>query len=190
MNLDARARRVAALSLGLLVAVTHGQHDLTALHLPPATWAAFFLGGLLLQRAGWWVLGLALVGLLDTIAIRWGGVSDFCISPAYLFMIPAYGTLWFAGRKASRHLHWQLRHGLVVAACLGSILIAETLASGSFYLFSGKVAQAGLAGLPAYLVTWAPATLEAFAFWMGASALAGGALLLLRGAGVLPRRSA
>ncbi|MDE2354675.1 MAG: hypothetical protein KGL17_06590, partial [Betaproteobacteria bacterium] len=63
-------------------------------------------------------------------------------------------------------------------------------ASGSFYLFSGKVVQAGLAGLPAYLVTWAPATLEAFAFWMGASALAGGALLLLRGAGVLPRRSA
>ncbi|MDE2622373.1 MAG: hypothetical protein KGM83_04170 [Betaproteobacteria bacterium] len=190
MTLDDRTRRIVALSLALLVAATHGQHDLSAFHLPPATWAAFFLGGLLLQRAGWWVLGLALVAALDTIAIRWGGVSDFCMSPAYLFMIPAYGTLWLAGRVASRHLHRQLRDGLIVAACLGSILVAETLASGSFYLFSGKVAQHGLKGLPSYLITWAPQTLEAFAFWIGASALAGSAVLLLRGAGVLPRRSA
>ena len=190
MTLDDRTRRITALLLGGLVAATHGQHDLTAFHFPPATWAAFYLGGLLLQRAGWWISGLALVAGLDYAAITWGGVSDFCISPAYLFMVPAYGTLWLAGRLASRHLHWKLRDGLVVAASLSSILAAETLASGSFYLFSGKVRQEGLNGLLHYLVTWAPATLEAFAFWVGAFALAAVAYRLLRSAGFLPRRSA
>lgn len=190
MTLDNRTRCLAALLLGGLVAATHGQHDLTAFHFPPATWAAFFLGGLLLKRTGWWISGLVLVGGLDYAAITWGGVSDYCISPAYLFMVPAYGTLWLAGRLASRHLRWQLRDGIVVAASLSSILIAETLASGSFYLLSGRIPQATLAGLPTYLVTWAPLTLEAFVFWIGAFALAAGVVQLLRTAGFSAGRSA
>lgn len=181
MNLDDRTRPLAALLLGGLVAATHGQHDLSTFHLPPATWAAFFLGGLLLQRAGWWVAGLALVGGLDYAALTWGGVSDYCMTPAYLLMVPAYGTLWLAGRLASRHLRRQWRDAFIVAVSLASILVAEALASGGFYLFSGRIPQASLAGLPAYLITWAPQTLEAFAFWIGASALAAGILVLLRG---------
>ena len=169
------------LLLGLVVVLTHGQHALTPYALPPATWAAFFAGGMILQRARWWGVGLALVLALDVVAVTWGGVSDFCLSPAYVFMVPAYGVLWLAGRVAARHLHWQLRDLAMMALCLSSIVLAEILASGSFYLLSDRVPHANLTGLPAYLIAWGPQTLKAFLFWIGVFALTAGVTQLFRG---------
>ncbi len=171
MSLHYRARWAIGVLLAVMVLATHGQHDATPLHLPQATWAAFFLGGYYLRHVRLWILGLGLVGALDFAAVTWGGVSDFCLSPAYLFMVPAYGVLWLAGRFSATHVGGLDRRSLMALALgLSSIVVAETLASGSFYLWSGRIEQVSLGGLVAYLVTWAPQTLESFAFWIGVAA--------------------
>ena len=188
MSLSYRARWAIGVLLAVLVLATHGQHDATALHLPQATWAAFFLGGYYLRQTRLWVLGLGLVGALDLAAVTWGGVSDFCLSPAYLFMVPAYGVLWLAGRTCATQVTGLDRRSLrVLALGLSSIVVAETLASGSFYLFSGRIEQVSLGGLATYLVTWAPQTLASFAFWIGVAAPIHAAVRHLNGASGLRR---
>jgi len=183
MSLHYRARWAIGVLLVMLVMVTHGQHDATPLHLPQATWAAFFLGGFYLRQARLWVLGLALVGALDFAAVTWGGVSDFCLSPAYLFMVPAYGVLWLAGRHCAAHgLGLDRRSLFTLVLSLSSIVLAEILASGSFYLLSGRVGQVSLDGLVVYLATWAPQTFKSFAFWIGVAAPIHGAVRFLNGA--------
>src|SRR5487761_2792363 len=182
MSLHYRARWAIGVLLAVLVMVTHGRHDATPLHLPQATWAAFFLGGVYLRQMRLWVLGLALVGALDFAAVTWGGVSDFCLSPAYLFMVPAYGVLWLAGRTCAAHgLGLDRRRLGVLALGLSSIVVAEILASGSFYLLSGRMEQVSPGGLVAYLWTWAPQTLASFAFWIGVATPIHAAVRFLNG---------
>ena len=37
-------------------------------------------------------------GLIDYYATSVQGISDWCMSPAYWFLIPTYGSLWLVGR--------------------------------------------------------------------------------------------
>jgi hypothetical protein len=190
MSLHYRSRWAIGVLLAAMVLLTHGQHDATPLHLPQATWAAFFLGGFYLRYVRLWMLGLGLVGALDFVAVTWGGVSDFCLSPAYLFMVPAYGVLWLAGRYCAAHATGLDRRSFMVLALgLSSIVVAEILASGSFYLLSGRMDQVSLGGLVAYFVTWAPQTFQSFAFWIGVAAPIHAVVRFLSGALDL-RRSA
>ncbi len=189
MSLDYRARWAIGMLLVAAVLVTQGQHDATSLHLPQAAWAAFFLGGFYLRHARLWALGLGLIWTLDYAAVTWGGVSDFCLTPAYLFMVPAYGVLWLAGRFCGtrfRALDWH-SFSVLAVGLLSSIVVAETLASGSFYLLSGRIEQVSPAGLATYLMTWAPQTLEAFAFWIGVAAPIHAVARLLGGVSALGR---
>ncbi len=188
MSLHYRAQWAIGVLLAVMVLVTHGQHDATPLHLPQATWAAFFLGGFYLRHVRLWMLGLGLVGALDFAAVTWGGVSDFCLSPAYVFMVPAYGVLWLAGRTCAANGVGLDRRGLVALALgLSGIVAAEILASGSFYLLSGRMEQISLGGLATYLLTWVPQTLESFVFWIGVAAPIHAAVRFLYGASALRR---
>ncbi|WP_234406193.1 hypothetical protein [Methylobacillus glycogenes] len=53
----------------------------------------FFLAGVYLRPVWAFPALLALAGGLDLAAVTWGGVDNFCTSPAYGFLLPAYGTL-------------------------------------------------------------------------------------------------
>jgi hypothetical protein len=91
-------------SLAVLMAATCSHHFATALHVPDASWAVFFVAGFYLRPLWTFPALLALAGVSDYVAITSFGVSDFCMSPAYGFLLPAYGSLWFAGRwYAARH---------------------------------------------------------------------------------------
>ncbi len=66
--------------------------------LPGTSWAVFFLAGVYL-RSRWALPRLfALTWVLDFVAYTWGGASGFCLTPAYVFLLPAYGGLWLTGR--------------------------------------------------------------------------------------------
>ncbi|MCU0759716.1 MAG: hypothetical protein MUF07_11060 [Steroidobacteraceae bacterium] len=67
--------------------------------LPDASWAVFFLGGLALRGTRAFAVFFGLAWLVDLAAIALGTPAD-CFSPAYLFLVPAYGALWAAGRLA------------------------------------------------------------------------------------------
>lgn len=170
MNLDTRKQYGIAAVLALLVAATHGHHFGSLLHLPPATWAVFFAAGFYVRRA--WVFAVLLVEVvvLDYFAVTVGGISSYCVSPAYGFLLPAYGTLWMTGNwYAKRYSFNASTLPLLGASLLGSALLAELFTSGGFYFFSGRNAETSLAGLGENLVKYFPQSLESFAFWAGAA---------------------
>ena len=128
--------------LMLLMAATRFHHFGTAFSLPDASLAVFFLAGF--WQGGRYVLAALLLeaGLIDYVAITQLGVSDFCISPAYVFLIPSYALLWLAGQFSSKLPITSAQNaakaltGLVVAAT-GAFFISNT----SFYLLSDQVAN-------------------------------------------------
>ena len=102
---DSRSRILIGLALAGLIAATRGQQFAPlGQHLPDASLAAFFLAGFYL-RALWVPIALfALATVIDLTAIGWGGVSGYCLSPAYAMLVPAYGAAWAVGRwYRSRH---------------------------------------------------------------------------------------
>lgn len=173
MTLENRKHLGIAAALALLVAATHGHHLASALHLPPATWAAFFLAGLTVRRAGLFVFLLAEVVLLDALAVTIGGVSSYCLTPAYGFMLPAYGSLWLAGRWFETRFQPALKSlPALGASLLGGALLAELFSSGGFYFFSGRFTDTSLAGFGHLLGDYFPTSLQSFAFWMGIAIIA------------------
>jgi hypothetical protein len=124
------------------MAATRFQHEGGAFALPDASLAVFFMGGAYLASA-WLFLGLLLLaGGIDYVAIQVLGISDFCISPAYFFLIPAYGVLWLGGQQLSRRWHgFDAASGLNLALLLpASMLLSFLISDGSFQYFSGKTA--------------------------------------------------
>lgn len=124
-----------------LVAATRSHHFDSLTHLPDASLAAFLLAGIFLPVAAFPIL-LLVAGLSDYFAFNYAGVSDWCFSPAYWFLIPTYAVMWYAGRfyKARHSMTWQ---GLSLFA--GTSMLATSAAflisSGSFFLFSGRFAD-------------------------------------------------
>ena len=181
MNLDKRKSLGIAAILAMLVAATHGHHFASALHLPPATWAAFMLAGFYLPRAWLFVALIAEVVLLDFLAVT-GGVSAFCFSPAYGFLLPAYGALWLTGRwYATRYrFSWNTLPTLAASLLAGAAL-AELFSSGGFYFFSGRFTEPSLSEFSGRLLAYFPDSLQSLAFWMVLALSAHVALHVVRG---------
>ena len=124
--------------MGLMLA-TRFHHFGDALSLPNASLAAFFLAGLWV--GGWRFFSLLLIeaGLIDYVAITQFNVSDYCVSAAYVFLIPTYAAVWFAGLYCTR---FKTLHKTALMAQFGILFIATSVAfaisNGSFYLLSGK----------------------------------------------------
>jgi len=129
-------------SLAVLMAATRFNHFGSAISLPDASLAIFLLGGLYLARLGRASIAAFIVlifeaGLLDYYATSIQGVSDWCMTPAYWFLIPTYGSLWLVGRWfALRHAieGWGLV-GLALTAWAANSF-AFMFSNAAFYLFS------------------------------------------------------
>jgi len=129
-------------SLMLLMALTRSSHFGSAFSLPEASLAAFYLAGIFSGGLMSFVVLLVEAGLLDYISITQFNVSDYCISPAYVFLIPTYATLFIAGKWSAKYASFSLRD---VAMQLTYIVVASSIAflisNGSFYFLSGKFAD-------------------------------------------------
>lgn len=136
-NLKAKHQALIGLILALLMLATRFHHFGSALSLPDASLAIFFIAGVYLRPA--WVFGLFITeaGIIDYVATA-NGVDGWCMSPAYVFLIPTYACLWFAGRGyARRHCDtWRTLIPLTGALLL-STSIAFLISNASFYLLSG-----------------------------------------------------
>lgn len=128
--------------LAALMAATRYNHFGSAVSLPDASLAIFFLGGLYLARLGRASVAVFAVltieaGMVDYYATAIQGVSDWCMTPAYWFLIPTYGSLWLAGRWfALRYtLGGRGFAGLALTAWAASSF-AFLFSNAAFYLFS------------------------------------------------------
>lgn len=155
MRTQTNVRFMLGLALCLLMALTRsglfGSHA-------NASWAVFFLGGAFLHGIGAFAVLCALAGVIDVVSLLRGG-SAACMSPAYVFLVPAYGLLWWAGRWAG---FAQRGHLLRVAlAILLGTTGAFVITSGSYFVLSKHYAMTSLASfsmqvapeLPEYLLT-------------------------------------
>jgi len=183
LTLSTRNQIVIGVALALLMIATRSQHFATLAHLPGASWAVFFLAGVYLRPA-WALPGLlALTWGLDFAAFTWGGASGFCLTPAYVFLLPAYGALWLAGRWYAKRHHFELRTLVPLAgAVLVGAAICELFSSGGFYFFSGRFAEPTFAEFGTRLVKYFPSYLQSLAFYVGISAVVHTLFAFARGA--------
>ncbi len=123
-----------------LMVLTRFHHFGDVLHLPDASLAVFFFAGFYRKKTFFGFL-LALAALIDYIAIK-NGTSSWCVSPAYVFLIPTYAVMWLAGRFCSTIQSIKIAE---LAKSTGLLILATSAAfaisNGSFYLFSGRYAD-------------------------------------------------
>ncbi|MCR4304143.1 MAG: hypothetical protein NUV63_07975 [Gallionella sp.] len=155
-NIQTRTFAVFA-ALAALMAATRFNHFGSAVTLPDASLAVFFLGGLYLARSARASMAafIALImeaGLIDYYATSVQGISDWCMTPAYWFLIPTYGSLWFVGRwfapRFIRDDHAMQGKGLAGLAIVAwaACSFAFMFSNAAFYLFSGRFADMSATG--------------------------------------------
>ncbi len=138
MSLNIKDIRTPIALIGLMLA-TRFHHFGGALSLPDASLAAFFFAGLWVRGWKFFVFLLIEAGLIDYVSITQFNVSDYCVSPAYVFLIPTYACLWFAGVYSRKYKSLNLSELLVQSAVLLiAISAAFAISNSSFYLLSGK----------------------------------------------------
>jgi hypothetical protein len=179
------------LMLAALMAATRSHHFATAFHLPDASWAVFFLAGVYLRPVSMLPVLMAEAALIDYAAVTWGGVSSFCITPAYVFLMPAYGALWLAGHWYASHHHFALSTLVPLAgSVLVGAVVCELFSSGGFYLFSDYFKPTFMEfGLR--LAKYFPLSLAAMAFYVVLAAMVHAALSAvgMRGGDAAGRRA-
>ena len=126
-----------------LMVLTRFHHFGDVLHLPDASLAVFFFAGFYRKKTFFGFL-FALAALIDFVAIE-NGASSWCVSPAYVFLIPTYGVMWLAGRycstiRATKIAKLAKSAGLLILATSA----AYAISNGSFYLFSGRYEEVSL----------------------------------------------
>ncbi|AWV08231.1 membrane protein [Lysobacter maris] len=140
-----------------LMVATRFNHFGDALHLPDASMALFFLGGLYLRRHWQFVALLALAVAVDWVSIEYAGVSDFCVTPSYAFLLPAYAVLWYGGRLYTPRLDGRIGP-LLGAAGVGLVAasVSFLISNGAFYWLGGRYENPHFAEYLARAWQWGP----------------------------------
>ncbi|HEU0282510.1 MAG TPA: hypothetical protein VFQ99_01910 [Gallionella sp.] len=159
------------LSLAALMAATRMHHFGSALHLPDASLAAFLLAGFFIASPLLFAGLLLEAGALDYVAITHLSVSDWCVTPAYWFLIPTYAVLWFAGRYYARiHQHSLRSLGIFAGLSVAALSAAFIISNGAFYLFSGRYPDTGVAEYLARVAQYYPQYLAGGVLYLACAA--------------------
>ncbi|WP_394540090.1 hypothetical protein PRJ39_05850 [Lysobacter enzymogenes] len=169
--------QLAILALLLtLMAATRFHAVGSALHLPDASMAVFFLGGLYLQRHRLFAGLLVAAVAIDYIAVTGRGLNFFdhyCVTPSYAFLLLAYAVLWYLGRA------WAPSMAAAPRALAGALAVALAAASasflisnGAFYWFGGRYADPNVAQYIERVWRWGPLFVGTTMAYVGAALLA------------------
>ncbi len=168
LKFSVRTQLAMAFVLATLMGGTRGYHFTSFELLPSVSWAVFFLAGIYLRTRWAFPALLAEAALLDFAAVTWGGVSNFCVSPAYGFLLPAYGALWFAGHwYAGVHRDTVTTLFPLTVSLLAGTVVCELISSGSFNFLSDRFEQTSLTQLASRLVEYYPESLSPCLFYVG-----------------------
>ena len=88
------------------------------------------------------------------------GIGQSCFTLAYGFLLPAYLSLWFAGRWLAKHCTINLNglKNFLIAAVM-AIVLCELISSGSYY-FMNVPREASIAELMTRVIGYLPFALE------------------------------
>ena len=164
-------------ALILLMAATRYNHFGSSLALPDASYAVFFLGGLYLGRVrgGWSILALFLLeaALVDYYAINYQGVSGWCVTEAYAFLMAAYAGLWSIGRWYAPRFDMTGKglFGLFATAVAAGSL-AFVIANVSFYLLAGYFGSMSVAEYISRVAGYYGSYVAVAVFYIGCAVIA------------------
>ena len=157
-------------TLALLMAITRGSHFGSSFALPDASLAIFLLAGFFMPRFTpvailTFLAFLFEAGAIDYYAINAAGVDDYCVTPAYLFLIPTYATMWLGGSWYAKHqkntvnslvlfsgVAWVTSTFAFLVSNFGFFLFAGRFAEMSVFEYASRVAQYYLPYLSASLM--------------------------------------
>jgi hypothetical protein len=176
MSLTQPQRIGLFVALALVMAATRINHFAA---IPDASWAVFFVAGFYLRGSARWAFPLliALAVLIDFFVITNQGLnfwSHYCVSPAYWFLLPAYGALWFGGSwlRAQRAGVDLRTLGLLTASVVVAASVCYVLSNGSFYWLSDNVPARSFGGWIKNLGDWYLPYLRTTGIYVGIAALA------------------
>lgn len=123
---------------------------------PDASWAVFFLAGFYLADRRWVLPALLLEAIaVDFVAIRYYGVSDYCVTLAYWFIVPAYSLLWLGGHWLHRHYRHRPRDLVRLSASLvASVTVCFLVTQGSFYWLGSRLTDPTILGWWSNFTQW------------------------------------
>ncbi|MGC8518042.1 MAG: hypothetical protein ACP5P4_05860 [Steroidobacteraceae bacterium] len=150
-------RRLGFLALATTMAVTRFGQCGSASSLPDASWAVFFIAGVYFASEWRWALPVLLAQAIgiDWAAIHYYGLSDYCATAAYWFIVPAYSLLWLGGAWFSRDDHAVSRDlGRLAIGLMLSVSGCFLLTEGSFYWLSDHGGPASLSGWWFDVTSW------------------------------------
>lgn len=171
-TLTKRNAIILAILLSIVMWVTRGSHTATVAQLPDASWAIFFAIGFYFRQRLILPLFLAQAALIDYLAITHMGVDDYCVTPAYAFLLPAYSAMWLAGHWYAAHYRFEVRNlsSFALSALAGTVA-CELISSGSFYFLGGRFADTSMSEFSHRLVQFFPSNLAYVAMYLGSAAL-------------------
>lgn len=148
----------------VLMLLTRGAHFSGFNALPEASWMIFMVAGILLPYWSFaWFMSLA-IGI-DAYAFTFGGVPGTCFSVAYSMLIPAYFSMWMAGRLSKPFFSSNLAgFAVFFGFAMVGTFVCELISSGSFYLLSGNF-EPTLAEFVSRELAYAPAAFSSSAYW-------------------------
>lgn len=163
MNVLPRPARHALFAVfAAFMVATRYHHFGDVLHLPDASMALFFLGGLFLSAGNVgdhlrFAALMALAVAIDVVAVGFAGVSDHCITPSYAALLPAYAVLWYGGRMiASRHAVEPKAMLRTVGVAVLAATLSFAISNGAFYWFGGRYEYPHFAEYAARFLQWGP----------------------------------
>jgi hypothetical protein len=139
-----------------LIFLVRGPFLDSMVHIPDPTLALFFIAGVYLRSWKIPIILLAGTGFTDFYSFQ-SGVSTFCLSPAYPFLVPTYLTLWFGG---SLFQNIEINSGKfalkLIGILFGATFLAFLISSGGFYLLSERFENPTLAEFCERIVKYFP----------------------------------
>ena len=128
--------------LAILLTLTRTSHFGTSAILPDASLAVFLLGGFLLQRSCGFAVLLAAAFGADVLSAQTATEAGWCLTPAYVGLVPTYGVLWLAGRWLAKTRQLDFFHAAGVASL--AIALAFVISNATWYAFSGTAGNLGI----------------------------------------------
>lgn len=156
-------------------------HALTHMeHLPSTALASFFVLGYFVRRVSGFVALFALAYAIDVVSISILGVSDFCYTPAYAMLVPAYAAMWIAGRFAARLPERPQSLPPMAILLVSATLVAHLCSSGGFYFLGGRYSDPTIAEFLPRFARYFPMSLVSAVLWSGVATALWALLLTAR----------
>ena len=163
---------IGAVLMALMI-ITRGN---ISAHLQDASWAIFFLVGFYfrdskLLKFGFPVFFLAAFAI-DLAVIDVVGGVHYCFTPAYPFLIPAYASMWLAGKWFANN-HQENAAGLLKLTITAAIAVSVcfVISNAGFYFFSEKFETMTISHYVSSVAQYLPAYLKTTAIYLGFATL-------------------